>query len=252
MKKIFLIFAGILLSTLTYGQETAQPSTRPAPSASDEDPDFHFGMKLSPALCWLGSDTKDVDPDGSLFRISYGFIADFRFARNYAFSTGVDVSYRGGKLARETQSSSGDTTTSVVYKQDLKIQHIEIPITVRLKTNQIGLIKYYLQFGVTNGFNIRARYDGETTTQKRATNFNTTSTVELEDEDVADDINLYNLSMVIGGGIEYNLSGTTNLIAGITYTNGFIDITNDDAENPVLKDSKLNSNGLALTVGILF
>ncbi len=51
--------------------------------------------------------------------------------------------------------------------------------------------------------------------------------------------------MIIGGGVEYTLSGSTTLLLGVQFNNGFMDIADGD-------DLKANSNYLALTVGILF
>ena len=51
--------------------------------------------------------------------------------------------------------------------------------------------------------------------------------------------------MVIGGGLEYTLSGETVLLAGIQFNNGFMDVFDGDK-------LKANSNYLALTIGILF
>ena len=59
-----------------------------------------------------------------------------------------------------------------------------------------------------------------------------------------DNINYLNVSMIIGGGTEYTLSGSTVLLAGLQFNNGFLDVFDDD--------SKVNSNYLALTLGILF
>ena len=62
-----------------------------------------------------------------------------------------------------------------------------------------------LQVGVAPGFSLRARADGKSTTQIRSTGYQANSTAEFEDQDVKDDINNINLSMVIGAGVEYNL-----------------------------------------------
>ena len=47
-----------------------------------------------------------------------------------------------------------------------------------------------------------------------------------------------NINLVVGGGIEYNLSGNTNIMLGLTYNNGFINFL--DSKTPVL-----NANGKA-------
>ncbi len=242
MKKIFLLALLALPFLSTFAQ-------------TDVDPKFHFGMRVTPSLCWQRSDNSNVESDGNLFRASYGFVADFKFATNYAFSTGIDVSYKGGKLNRTISSTYPDSTSStMLYEESLKSRYIEIPLTLRLKTNQIGLVKYYLQAGIAPSFNFKAFTEGTITTQKKNSLGAILSTTEanVDQTDVNDDINLFNLSMVIGAGVEYNLTGTTNLVLGLVFTNGFLDATDKNNTNPVLQDSKLFANQLGLNIGILF
>ncbi|MBK7570771.1 MAG: hypothetical protein IPI10_03790 [Bacteroidetes bacterium] len=62
---------------------------------------------------------------------------------------------------------------------------------------------------------------------------------------IQDETNNLNLSMLIGGGIEYTLSGSTVLLVGLQLNNGLLDASDQD-------DLKMNSNLLGLTVGVLF
>ena len=117
---------------------------------------------------------------------------------------------------------------------------------MKLKTSEIGYLTYYLQAGVSPGFNIRARADNKTNTQTTFSN-NTTTNVNTEETgvDIQKDINAVNLSMIIGGGVEYTLSGSTVLLVGIQFNNGLFDVL--DASS-----AKANSNYLGLSIGILF
>jgi hypothetical protein len=236
MKKLFVILI-VLSHTVTAFAQTA-----------DQEPKFHFGVKVAPGISWLrsdkNSDQNTPESDGSLLRVSYGFITDFRISSNYTFSTGVDVNYEGGKLKKAI--TSGNTTT--LWDEKVKLRYIEIPLTIRMNTNRIGYIKYYFQAGLAPGINIRSRYDATVTTQSPGKE----STDDYTDEDVMKDINTFNISMVVGGGINYNLSGTTDLLVGLTFHNGFLDISDRNASNAVLSNSKLNSNLLSLNLGILF
>jgi opacity protein-like surface antigen len=199
---------------------------------------FHFGLKAAPSLAWITTDTKGFESSGTKLGFSYGLITEFNFTPNYAFATGVDITYRGGN-SKYSFKANDSTTTNIEEKYNL--QYVEIPLTLKLKTNEIGYLTYFLQFGVAPGFNIRAKSDRKITTQ-------TGSNISTESEDnvdIKDDINNFNLSMIIAGGLEYTLSGSTVLLAGITFNNGFLDILDDSA-------IKANSDYLALTVGVLF
>ena len=230
MKKLLLIASFILGSLSIFAQE---------------EPAFHFGVKASPSLAWLRSDTKGYASDGSKFGFSYGLITDFNFASKYAFSTGIDITYRGGKFKKVeklktivNQDSVIETSTSYV------LQYLEIPITLKLKTNEIGSVTYYVQVGVAPGINIRARKNYASSTQTTVLGTKYTTTAEENKLDAQNEINSLNLSMIIGGGVEYTLSGQTVLVGGIQFNNGFLDVFDDTP--------KVNSNYLALTLGILF
>ncbi|MFM9053171.1 MAG: porin family protein [Bacteroidota bacterium] len=247
MKKLLVLIACTCWSLSSMAQAT-----------TDSTPKFHFGVKLSPCLSWFRSDKNTAnntpESDGSLLRASYGFVADIRFSKNYFFSTGVNVNYQGGKLKRTLSDQFGnpDTNRTSTWEQDLRLRYIELPLTLRMQTNEIGYIKYYFQAGIAPSINIRARYDAsETISLPDYPGVNNTEN-EYSEEDVSDDINLFNIGMLVGGGISYNLSGTTDMLIGLTFHNGFLDITDKKAENPVLKNSKLTSNLLTLDVGILF
>ena len=43
----------------------------------------------------------------------------------------------------------------------IKLKYLEIPLTLRLRTNEIGYITYWVQVGVGLGFNIKARATDE-------------------------------------------------------------------------------------------
>lgn len=213
-------------------------SQTPLKAQDKPEPKLHFGMKIQPALAWLKSDTKGVEGEGTAFRFTYGFITEFKFADRYYFATGVDICNRGGSIRSEVVNP----TNTIITESDIKLGYIEIPLSLKLKTNEIGHLAYFLQFGLTPGFNINARADQSTT----ITNSGGGSSTSSEDKvDISKDINLFNLALNIGIGAEYSLSGTTVLTGGITYSNGFLDVYSDD-------DVKLNSSYLGLTIGILF
>lgn len=210
---------------------------------AQSDQKFHFGLKAAPSLAWLKTDSKGVSSEGTKLGFSYGLITEFNFGEHYAFATGVDVSYRGGKLKTTfttTDASSNSVTTVITYAYNL--EYIEIPLTLKFKTNEIGYLTYYLQAGVAPGINIRAKADK--TKSEQITGFPIVNSAE-DNVDVKDGINNINLSMILGGGVEYTLSGSTVLLAGITFSNGFVDVVDGD-------EIKANSNFLALTIGVLF
>ncbi len=237
MKKIFSTLLFVMASWAAFSQSGGS--------------DVHFGLKASPSLAWLRTDSKDYESNGSKFGFTYGLITEFGFAERYSFATGLDISYRGGKLKslivdKRTNISGGDSTITTSTQSSLSMQYIEIPLTIKLKTNEIGYLTYYLQAGIAPGINIRSRANTKITQEtNNAGQLIQNPSSEENNVDIKKDINTLNLSMVIGGGVEYTLSGSTVLLMGIQFNNGFMDVY--DGNN-----LKANSNFLALTLGILF
>ncbi len=83
--------------------------------AKAQDNKFNFGLKISPTVAWFKA-SDNLDNDGSKIGFAYGLIADINFTNNYAFETGIDVTYRGGKLKYMD-----------IYKMKTVLQYIELP-----------------------------------------------------------------------------------------------------------------------------
>ncbi|MBK8498800.1 MAG: outer membrane beta-barrel protein [Flavobacteriales bacterium] len=131
---------------------------------------------------------------------------------------------------------------------DVKLQYVEVPLTVKLMTNEIGYMRYYGQIGFGNAFNIRAKSD-QVVAKIDGTRADGQPIVseftELSDEDLQDDIMLYKVSLVVGAGMEYNFSGNTSLLVGITYNNGFTNILD-------IEGAKAKAHYIELTTGVFF
>jgi hypothetical protein len=121
-----------------------------------QDESFRFGIKAAPNLGFIHPDTKELKNDGSRLGFTFGLMGDFLFGsnnRNYAFSTGLYLNSVGGKTTYP--SPLGGTNLGT----ETKLQYIELPLTLKLMTNEIGYITYYGQIGFGTAFNIAAKSD---------------------------------------------------------------------------------------------
>ncbi len=191
--------------------------------------DFYLGFRADPNIGFFQSDDKRFKSDGSKIGFNFGLIADYKLTDNYLFGTGLTINSMGGKFIN-TESAS-------VTRSEYSLRYLEIPLTLKLRTNEIGYSKYFGQFGLTTGVNVRARSKGEVNTAGVITAF--------DNIDVTKDINILRLGLLIGGGIEYSLGGRTSLIGGLSYNNGLTDITDQ-------KDFKVVNSYVALNLGIVF
>ena len=194
-----------------------------------------FTVFVDPKFSWMSSDLKAIDSDGSKFGVNIGLNVDKFFAQNYALMTGISIDNTGGNLNFENikvlKTGSGNEELTEGSTIHYKLQYINIPLGLKLKTNEIGYWTFFTHLGLNGGINIKATADVDD--------------FELENENISKEIRLFNLGYFIGAGAEYSIGGNAAITAGLTYTNGFIDITDGN-------DSKVTLSNLAIRVGILF
>jgi hypothetical protein len=243
MKKVFAILAA---AVLTCGSAKAQ-----------EDASLRFGIKLSPNLGWLRPDTKGIESNGTPLGYSFGLLAEFPIGDrgNYAFASGLFLTNLGGGYTEEYTfvENVGSSPQVKDLQTDVHLRYVDLPLTIKMMTNEIGYMRYYGQLGISAGFNIRAKADKEIPVVAGTLTDDTpiVSGFKLnEDEDFQDKTNLFRAGLVIGGGMEYNFSGNTALLFGITYNNGFTNILKDVTYNG--SNAKVFNDYLELTLGIFF
>jgi hypothetical protein len=195
--KYTLVIVALLFSLAGRGQE--------------DEKDFQLGFTLSPTLSWLTDDGSSLKSDGSKPGFSYGVLADFGFAKNYFFSTAFALTSVNSKA--ETALSSD------VYK----LQYIEIPLTLKLKSNSIQAGRFYGQFGVGTGINVSSKMDSD----GKGTN------ETKENRSVSSAVNVFRLGLIAGGGAEWNLGRNLSALTGVTFNNGFTKTFKEgDSKNP--------------------
>ena len=225
-------------------------TTLHAQDAADAE-GVRFGLKLAPNMTFVVPETDGLEGNGTGLGYTFGLISEFPIGTvgNYRFASGLFLNNLTGKWKEayayydvgSTQLKSKDLETTV------RLQYIEVPLTIKMMTNEIGYMRYYAQIGAGNAFNIRAKADIITPTVNGSYNGEpiVEEFVENKKEDIQSDIALYKASLIVGAGMEYNFSGNTSLLVGITYNNGFTNILD-------IEGSKAKAHYLELTTGIFF
>ncbi|HPR30757.1 MAG TPA: outer membrane beta-barrel protein, partial [Prolixibacteraceae bacterium] len=111
--------------------------------------------------------------------------------------------------------------------------YIEIPLSIKLRSDQFFRITYWGQFGLAPQINISATA--------------TSSDGAFNGGSVSDMIRLFNLNMLVGGGIEYDVGGHTALNLGFQYSDGLVDLTT--LENP---EETTSFNAIRIVLGVMF
>jgi hypothetical protein len=206
-----------------------------------------FGLKAAPSISWLQAKSTDLDGSGAKIGFSYGLIADVNFSENYSFGTGIDFNQQGGEIK---YPGILDTELATIT-ENYALQYLEVPFTLKMRTKEIGYFTYYGRFGLGADVLISAKAD----TKLKSSG----ETVKEKDLNVYDDLRFFRASIIIGLGAEYHLSGSTRLIIGATYNNGFVNplkghVLQLDDNGFVVKGDKrkATSDFISIDLGVIF
>ena len=279
MKGISILLVAVLMTVQGFSQDFKK---------------FKFGFKVDPNVSWMSSETTDVVSEGVLLRGSFGVNADIMFSERYALGTGFSIMGGGGQLSffdyEDRIGDAGESNFIVKRNRKYKLKYVEIPLTLKLRTDEIGYITYWGQFGLGLGFATKATADdnikffselvedADEMGNSWIDSGSAISTLAKEDEeemgvDISGEMSPIRASLIIGAGIDYSLSGNTSLMFGIAYNNGLTNVfkskikaieINDDG-NPsygtgsgeggrLYNEFKMKSitNSFVVTAGILF
>jgi hypothetical protein len=213
MKKIFFLLSLFCLPFLTFAQRL--------------DPkNIELGFTVSPNLGWMRVTNRQGQPitsEGSKAGVSYGILADLGFARNYYFSTAFVITSINSKLSGANFVSDSSIPTVITYKT----QYIEVPLTLKLKTNPSDLGRFYGQFGLGTGIKISGQ-----------------ESINGEDDNKASDVNTVRLSLIAGVGAEWDIRSSFKLQTGLTLNHGL--------SNAISSQYDIRTDYLALSLGVFF
>lgn len=243
---------------------------------------FKIGFNLSPSIDFFQPNTEGVDLDKVRAKFGYGMMAEYAFTNNYALAFGLEHKMAGASLdfaadADARYFNQSDKTEYRLLTRAYRFDYVNIPITLKLMTNQIGYFTYFGQFGV----DLSVLVSSKAKDQRQAFQYSTIDSVSgavsevfaaaAETKDFTGRYNqtmFMNVKLRIGAGFEWNFSGNTSLVVSVSYHNGFIDLMKDSNDDKVKNDEglysydedrnkkpfELNANlhHVALNVGILF
>ena len=205
-----------------------------------QDKPFRFGFKAAPNISWIAPDSKDYESDGIKMGFSWGLLADFALAENYFIKTGFSMDYMNAKL----QFPFATETDTGMMNRTYHLRYLEIPLTLKMRTNKFGKTAYFGELGFGTAFNIRAKSDDEFEPDNGSRS--------TSEKDVKDDIALFKESLIVGAGLEYFLDESTSLVFELSFHNGLTNILT--GENT--KDATIKQNGILycfqFNVGIIF
>lgn len=197
-----------------------------------------LGFTVSPLVSILKPQESGVNRSAAKAGLNFGLMADLNLndRGTYALSSGFQVLLAGSKLKYDAGKGLNDYKANPA-EYNMKLTYIEIPVALKLKSNteQEG-VDFWGEFGTYFDFPVSGRA-------------NVVSMGSTYDRvNILPEMNRINVGMLLGAGVEYPLGNNLKGMAGITYQNGFVDVT----RNAKWNDGRVNMNSFALRLGVFF
>lgn len=262
MKKIIFLLIGLVVSTLVSAQGKS----------------YKIGVKFSPSVGYMKTASSDISSNGLSVRLGYGLMVDRMFSEKYGFGFGINMIEFAGhtEYTRLIENSDINPTIQHVKRDYDKIKYVELPVTLKLRTSEMGKFTYWGQFGLGLGYLYSAYADEELIDlYQKADAVNNGPFTRVENtvyrnngQSVRGEFNPFRASMIIALGAESLITGSTYFTYGVTYNGGLLSMYgskekvvkytegavsfDNDAKTPVFGDKKVMLNQVQLNVGIIF
>ncbi len=264
----------------------------------NEIKNFRFGLKITPSLNWYKPEGKILAKNGVAPKFGGGLILEFRLAKVASIQTGLQIDMDGGKIKYNNGGINAPNANIVSYyfnnseesiekygttppadssgayafyqkythfqlnERVYKATYITIPLLLKLKTKEIGMMTYFGQFGVNSSFRWSVKADDKVTSLRGTSAGATETKTKLN---VTKDASFFMATLNFGAGAEMNLSGSTSLLIGLNYNLGFTNVVKSNSDYLVRRQNDgfgagtlsqlpqtLKSNAVVLTIGVLF
>ncbi|WP_299758948.1 porin family protein [uncultured Pontibacter sp.] len=197
-----------------------------------------IGLQLSPTISgnrFVAEDRYNFEKESNKLRLGVGVVVDYFFAQNYAFSTGLMYRSKGSEI---TYTETDDSGFSRSAKDDISVQYIQLPITLKLFTNEVapGTILYF-QVGGSLNTKVAAQVNDKKV---------------INSEKVIKRFNIFETDAILGGGVEFQMGQSTKVFGGLTYHRGLTDIDDFYEEKFDDKNISVKNNGVSLDFGLKF
>ncbi|MGI4875125.1 MAG: porin family protein [Janthinobacterium lividum] len=208
-----------------------------------------IGIKISPAISYLRPDSPSATSftsEKTKFSFGGGVFVDYFFGENYAFNTGLFLTGKGGTIGYNDRISlPGGTTTGVRVEQKIALQYLEIPLSVKLFTNEVATdTRLYFQVGGSLAVPVQTRINDE----KFYTDPYNNNTQSSAGSHVLD----FDANLLGGIGAEYQLGKSTKVLAGLSYHHGLIDFDRYFEKDRGFSDVNIKNSVFALDLGLKF
>jgi len=220
MKRVFLAAVFCLMTSAAFAQ-------------------WEIGLKITPSIAGnrvVAPNEYNFETLNAKTHFGGGVIADYFFSENYAFSTGLIYNARGAGVKYSFTPTTG---TRLQGSDEFSIQYLEIPVTIKLYTNDVATdTKLYFQAGGSFDPRISAKVNN--------------NKLDAADNKNTKHFNFMDVSVLIGAGAEKQVGESTKVFGGISYHRGLFDIDNYYEDQLNTKNIEIKNSYFALDLGLKF
>lgn len=208
-----------------------------SPTIAQQEQGVRIGLTANPVFGWFKTqksieEIDNVNNDGLGLGFSYGAMGEYQFADNYAVEFRLQhLLYQGAYEVNYGDQSQLDS--EAVLDREWDLQYLEVPVNIKMKTNEIGYFTFFGKFGVSPSFRLQSIAANQTLKNGD------------EESDISVDSRLINMTVNFGLGAMYHLGGDTYLNGGFTFHNGLVQA--DKADDYGVKPAYIS-----LDLGVLF
>ncbi|MDD2983486.1 MAG: porin family protein [Crocinitomicaceae bacterium] len=219
----------LILSTIALGFAI----TLQAQDAADRK--VQAGLVLGTGINMQKMGTKNFTTNGAGADLTIGANVNFTLRENIGFNTGLEFDfsttkykptgitgpvyyqYDDTRILRKKDASATDNTFQLSERKQ-KATYVTIPTMVLFRTNYIGYFRYFGKFGLRNSFLLSAKANdkGSNISGIGVSTPGTNNGMKRKNEML-----FYKGAVGLTGGVEWNVSGATCLVAEIGYYYGF-------------------------------
>ena len=198
---------------------------------------MQLSFTASPSVNWLSTDNREVSNQKPMMGYDFGIMDDIFFSDNehYSLVTGMQVVNTGGTLSY--RSAQPFTFEGKIFSDPVDIRYnlryLEVPFSIKLKTDEFHRAYYWGIFGLSAMVNIGSK--------------GTSSDGTFRKTNIHDEINMFNLEMNVGVGFDFDLGAHNSVSAGLIFQNGLTDVTTDHSFT-----DKTIINSLKLRLALIF
>jgi len=210
--KTMLVIVFLIVSLNTYAQE------------------FRFGPVITPVSSWWIVEGDLYVSSGSNLGFQVGATIDQTLGSSERFALVTGLNFNHIKLGFEEVTGGPDTITSQ-KGWTFKVNSLDLPLLLKLRSDELGNTVLYAQYGLTLGFRL-------------------TENISVNDGKNGGESFDYlgmNSSLTMGVGIEQSIADDKDLVIGLHFQNG---IRNTLVSNA--NDDNMFTQQLGLRIGLLF